>query len=185
MRIGGLGWRGWGRLVSMRAWGSPGSPQSVSSAWRSPPREGRGGSVASGKPAGSFPWRKLRRFCPLALSTGKTMRIRLTASCAALALLAGCSAQHAAKPSAVAPATQAAAARPAADYNLNAVAWSQSAIEHDLIYLQTYRDAQARLPAALKDRSWDALSKEDRAAPLKNQKPAVVLDIDETVLDNS
>ncbi|MBT2116425.1 acid phosphatase [Dyella sp. LX-66] len=112
------------------------------------------------------------------------MRIRLTASFAALVLLAGCSAQHAAKPSAAAQAP-AAAAKPVADDNLNAVAWSQNAIEHDLIYLQIYRDAQARLPAALKDKSWDALSKEDRAAPLKNQKPAVVLDIDETVLDNS
>ena len=115
------------------------------------------------------------------------MRIRLTASVAALALLAGCSAQHTARPSASAPVAQASeAAKPAtADDNLNAVAWTQTAIEHDLIYLQTYRDAQARLLPALKDKSWDALTKEDRAAPAKGLKPAVVLDIDETVLDNS
>ena len=114
------------------------------------------------------------------------MRIRLTASVAALVLLAGCSAQHTAKPATSAPVAQASdAAKPAADDNLNAVAWTQTAIEHDLIYLQTYRDAQARLLPALKDKSWDALTKEDRAAPVKGLKPAVVLDIDETVLDNS
>ena len=114
------------------------------------------------------------------------MRTRLTATFAALVLLAGCSAHNPAKPvanAAAAPTPE--AARPAADDNLNAVAWTQTAIEHDLIYLQTYRDAQARLPAALKDKGWDALTKEDRVAPLKGLKPAVVLDIDETVLDNS
>ena len=115
------------------------------------------------------------------------MRTHLTATFAALVLLAGCSAHNPARPAAdttTAPAP--AAAKPAAaDDNLNAVAWTQTAIEHDLIYLQTYRDAQARLLAALKDKSWDALTKEDRAVPLKGLKPAIVLDIDETVLDNS
>lgn len=115
------------------------------------------------------------------------MRTRLTATFAALVLLAGCSAHNPAKPSAATAATPAPeAAKPAAaDDNLNAVAWAQTAIEHDLIYVQTYRDAQARLLAALKDKSWDALTKEDRVAPAKGLKPAIVLDIDETVLDNS
>jgi 5'-nucleotidase (lipoprotein e(P4) family) len=72
-----------------------------------------------------------------------------------------------------------------ADDNLNAVLWSQRALEHDLIYQQIYRDAQDRLLAALKDKRWDALAKGDRLAPLPGLKPAVVLDIDETVLDNS
>jgi acid phosphatase len=73
----------------------------------------------------------------------------------------------------------------APDDNLNAVAWTQTAIEHDLIYLQTYRDAQARLLQALADPHWDALSPTDRVTPLAQLPPAVVLDIDETVLDNS
>ncbi|WP_291191134.1 HAD family acid phosphatase, partial [Frateuria sp.] len=73
----------------------------------------------------------------------------------------------------------------AADDNLNAVAWTQTAVEHDLIYLQTYRDAQARLLAALADPRWDALPKADRVVPARGLKPAVLLDIDETVLDNS
>jgi acid phosphatase len=72
-----------------------------------------------------------------------------------------------------------------ADDNLNAVLWSQRAIEHDLIYQQVYRDAQDRLLRALQDKRWDALAKDDRLAPLAGLKPAVVLDIDETVLDNS
>ncbi|GAB3779664.1 5'-nucleotidase, lipoprotein e(P4) family [Dyella agri] len=106
------------------------------------------------------------------------MRLHLPLALAASALLAGC----AATPSRPAAAPMAAAA---ADDNLNAVAWTQTAIEHDLIYLQTYREAQSHLLAALRDPQWDALSKEDRAAPVTGLPPAVVLDIDETVLDNS
>jgi acid phosphatase len=102
-------------------------------------------------------------------------------------LLAGCAGgpapRTAAPPAAAAPAAAPAATPP--DDNLDAVAWTQTAIEHDLIYLQTYRAAQSQLPAALHDPHWDALPKDDRMAPLRGLKPAVVLDIDETVLDNS
>nr|WP_199045510.1 HAD family acid phosphatase [Dyella sp. ASV24] len=117
------------------------------------------------------------------------MSVRLPAALAALILLAGCASTSPTKTaaptaSATATATTPAAATPADD-NLNAVAWSQTAIEHDLIYLQTYRDAQSRLLAAMADKQWDALPKDDRATPAKGLKPAVVLDIDETVLDNS
>lgn len=108
-----------------------------------------------------------------------------------LLLLAGCAAAPAAHRSEAAPAaapaltTAPVAATTPADDNLNALAWAQTAIEHDLIYLQTYRDAQAQLLQALRDPQWDALPTDDRVAPLKDLKPAVVLDIDETVLDNS
>ena len=115
------------------------------------------------------------------------MSFRLPTTLLALALLAGC-ATTPRQPVAVAPAVPAASTAPAAvaaNDNLNAVAWSQTAIEHDLIYLQTYRDAQARLLAALHDRHWDALGKGDRTTPLRGLKPAVILDIDETALDNS
>jgi acid phosphatase len=116
------------------------------------------------------------------------MSVRLSAALAALVLLAGCSTATPKAPAPAAPVAPVAAAPVAttpADDNLNAVAWSQTAIEHDLIYLQTYRDAQSRLLAALADKQWDALPKDDRASPAKDLKPAVVLDIDETVLDNS
>ncbi len=86
-----------------------------------------------------------------------------------------------------APAPAPAPTAPAADDNLNAVTWAQHASEHDFLYLQTYRDAEEKLLKAMKDPSWDALPKDDRAAhpSLKGLKPAVVLDVDETVLDNS
>lgn len=104
-----------------------------------------------------------------------------------LLALAGCAtstARHEAAPISAPPAA-AAPAGPAANDNLNAVAWTQTAIEHDLIYREVYRHALETLPAALRDARWDALAKEDRVAPLKGLKPAVILDIDETVLDNS
>ena len=113
------------------------------------------------------------------------MPFRLPTTLLTLALLAGC-ATTPRQPVAAAPTAQTTTpAAVAANDNLNAVAWSQTAIEHDLIYLQTYRDAQARLLAALHDRHWDALGKGDRTTPLRGLKPAVILDIDETALDNS
>lgn len=117
------------------------------------------------------------------------MSLRLPATLLAFALLAGCATTPSRQPPAAAPsvaaAVQPASAVVAANDNLNAVVWTQTAIEHDLIYLQTYRDAESRLLAALKDRHWDALAKDDRTLSDKGLKPAVVLDIDETVLDNS
>lgn len=112
------------------------------------------------------------------------------AALAATLVLAGCAhAPQAASPTPVETKTEAAATvtGPSADDNLNAVAWSQNASEHDFIYLQTYRDAQEKLLKAMKDPTWDALPKDDRAAhaSLKGLKPAVVLDVDETALDNS
>jgi predicted secreted acid phosphatase len=80
---------------------------------------------------------------------------------------------------------QAVPAGPAANDNLNAVAWSQTAIEHDLILREVYRIAGEKLLVALKDRQWDALPREERKGPTRRLKPAVILDIDETVLDNS
>jgi acid phosphatase len=114
------------------------------------------------------------------------MPIRLPAACATLLLLAGCAPVQLSKPAhsmLASPVRTAPAA--VADDNLNAVAWTQTAIEHDLIFQQIYRDAQSRLLAALKDRRWDALPNDARLTPIKGLKPAVVLDIDETVLDNS
>lgn len=103
-----------------------------------------------------------------------------------LLLLCGCAGQapHSATP-APSATTSAAVAPVPADDNLNAVAWTQTALEHDLIYQETFRSAQSQLLAALKDKNWDALPSDDRTTPYKNLKPAVILDIDETVLDNS
>jgi acid phosphatase len=83
------------------------------------------------------------------------------------------------------PTSPAVAGAVAANDNLNAVAWTQNAVERDLIYRQTWRSAQDRLLAAQADPTWDALPASDRVAPAAGLPPAVIVDIDETVLDNS
>jgi acid phosphatase len=116
----------------------------------------------------------------------------ILARIALCALLAGCAhaPEKTAAPAPAAasqtPAPSHAPAGPAPNDNLNAVAWTQTAIEHDLIYREVYRAAGEKLRAALKDPKWDALPKRDRKRPLSaTLKPAVIVDIDETVLDNS
>jgi 5'-nucleotidase (lipoprotein e(P4) family) len=85
-----------------------------------------------------------------------------------------------------APAPRHAPQGPAANDNLNAVAWAQATIEHDLVYREVYRHASEKLLTALADPQWDALPSEDRGdASLQGLAPAVIVDIDETVLDNS
>ncbi|MGY0557449.1 5'-nucleotidase, lipoprotein e(P4) family [Lysobacter sp. A421] len=73
----------------------------------------------------------------------------------------------------------------AADDNLNAVLWMQSSVEFRATAAQTYRAAADQLDAALADPQWDALVPDERANPPTGLKPAVIVDIDETVLDNS
>ena len=83
---------------------------------------------------------------------------------------------------------QPAAATPlgsAANDNLNAVAWMQTSVEFRLIAGQTWRGALVQLDRAIKTPAWDALTKEDRATPATGLPPAIIVDVDETVLDNS
>ena len=86
-----------------------------------------------------------------------------------------------------APATAASAAPQGADDNLNAVLWVQRSAEYQANTISLYRAAADHLDAALKEANWDALVPAERelTAPLKGLKPAVIMDIDETVLDNS
>jgi 5'-nucleotidase (lipoprotein e(P4) family) len=72
-----------------------------------------------------------------------------------------------------------------ADDRLNATLWTQSAIEHDLVFREIYHTAQTKLLLALADPSWDALPKGERTGDAKGLPPAVIVDVDETVLDNS
>ncbi len=84
------------------------------------------------------------------------------------------------------PAVAVAAPATPPNDNLNAVAWTQMAIERDLIYIQAYRAAQDQLAFALRDTHWEALPEGERKTPLKGiRKTAIIVDIDETVLDNS
>lgn len=77
-----------------------------------------------------------------------------------------------------------AVAFPAHD-NLNATAWVQSSVEARMAHRQTWRSAERLLDAALADVSWDALAPNDRVVPTDGLPPAIIVDVDETVLDNS
>lgn len=74
-----------------------------------------------------------------------------------------------------------------ADDNLNAVLWMQASAEYDAAALSVYHAAAARLDDALADPAWDALppAERDDAGALPTLPTAVILDVDETVLDNS
>lgn len=105
-------------------------------------------------------------------------------------LLAGCRsltpAAEAPPPAdAPAPAPVAVAAGVPADDNLNAVLWIQRSAEYRAVAETVYRAATARLDAALRDPDWDALVPEERANPARGLPPAIIVDVDETVLDNS
>ncbi|HEY1142141.1 MAG TPA: HAD family acid phosphatase [Lysobacter sp.] len=103
------------------------------------------------------------------------------------ALLGGC-ATHQAATADTTPTPVATAAPeqgPPADDSLNATVWFQTSVERDLVYTAIYRAAGQRLDAALKDRRWDALPKDERSNDASKLPPAIIVDVDETVLDNS
>ncbi|WP_340649315.1 5'-nucleotidase, lipoprotein e(P4) family [Pseudoxanthomonas winnipegensis] len=117
----------------------------------------------------------------------------LLSLCTVLALAACKRTDPAAAPAASTPApATAAATQPVpttptapADDNLNAVLWVQRSVEYQALSIQTYRAAADHLDAALKEKHWDALVPEERGNAATGLKPAVILDVDETVLDNS
>ena len=94
----------------------------------------------------------------------------------------------AAKPATVATAasaTPATAAVPGADDNLNAVLWVQASAEYRAATETVYRAAADKLDLALKQKNWDALVPDERGNAATGLAPAVIMDVDETVLDNS
>ncbi len=119
------------------------------------------------------------------------IRPTLLATSLLLALLAGCDTvptRAVATPAPSAPAeavTPAAPTGPAANDNLNAVVWMQTSVEFRLLAGQAFRGALMQLDRALKSPGWDALPKEDRANIAAGLPPAVIVDVDETVLDNT
>src|SRR3954451_1760244 len=68
------------------------------------------------------------------------------------------------------------------DENLNAVLWMQTAAEYRALVLQTYRAAEAAMMRGLRDKGWTAALEQNR--PVTDLPPAIILDLDETVLDN-
>jgi len=66
---------------------------------------------------------------------------------------------------------------------LNATAWTQTSVEYRAVALQTWRSARLSLPKALKDKKWTAAL--EQTGQFRKLPPAIVVDVDETVLDNS
>ena len=81
--------------------------------------------------------------------------------------------------------TTAAPARRDTHENLHSVLWMQTAAEYQAITRGLYRLAAIQLDRALQDARWTALPEQAGRADLPMLKPAVILDVDETVLDNS
>ena len=73
---------------------------------------------------------------------------------------------------------------PPANDLLNAVLWMQRSVEYKATALTAFALARLRLDQALTDPSWTAAPKEQTGA-YQTLPPAVILDIDETLLDNS
>jgi acid phosphatase len=95
--------------------------------------------------------------------------------------VAGC--RTASTPRATAPAPAATTEPRQTHENLNAVIWTQSSAEYRGVARQAYRMARTQLDAALADRTWTAAVEQTGA--FSALPPAVILDLDETVLDNS
>ena len=115
-----------------------------------------------------------------------------------LSVLAIALALTACKPTAFTAPKNAAASAPAAEQapaatagdaqpsdNLNAVLWVQRAAEYRAVSQTVYRAAADKLDVALKEKHWDALVPEERGNAATGLPPAIVMDVDETVLDNS
>ena len=67
------------------------------------------------------------------------------------------------------------------EQNIMSVLYQQTAAERLAGSLQTFRSAKQALDNALEDPSWSALPGQD----IQGKKPAIIVDVDETVLDNT
>ena len=67
------------------------------------------------------------------------------------------------------------------EQNIMSVLYQQTAAERLAGSLQTFRSAKQALDNALADSSWSALPGQD----VQDKRPAIIVDVDETVLDNT
>ena len=67
--------------------------------------------------------------------------------------------------------------------SLHGVLWMQRSAEYKALCFQAYQLANAQLRIAVNDKNWTAAL--EQLGNYKNLPPAVILDVDETVLDNS
>lgn len=73
------------------------------------------------------------------------------------------------------------------DPGLNSTLWTQTSVEYGAVARQAYALAEVMLERALQDSLWTASIEQSEmgSAAYRSLPPAVVLDVDETVLDNS
>ena len=113
------------------------------------------------------------------------MRILTVSLLACALLLAACKPTSFTAPPAGDAAPPQTAKPPKPNDNLNAVLWMQSSAEYGAVCETVYGAATAQLDAALADPERDALVPGERDTPATGLPAAVVMDVDETVLDNS
>ena len=89
-------------------------------------------------------------------------------------LLAGC---------AGAPLTTTSELPPEAHEQMNSILWVRTSPEYEAVCREIFAQAALRLDEALADRTWSASL--EQSAGYEELAPAVILDVDETVLDNS
>lgn len=75
--------------------------------------------------------------------------------------------------------------RPEADARFGAVTWMQKSAEYRLLAEQTYRYASTQLMNGIHDQKWSADEYQIVEGGFEEKPAAVILDLDETVLDNS
>lgn len=79
------------------------------------------------------------------------------------------------------PVTKDLAAQPTAHHNFNSVLWYQTSAEFRANSIQTYRQATELLEKAKNDQQWTAWPQSNA----QQLPPAIIVDVDETILDNS
>ena len=109
------------------------------------------------------------------------MPIRWTLLAATAVFLAGCAPAPIREPQPAAPV----AASVAGHDNLNATVWMQTAAEYEASVRGVYASALALLDDALADRGWSALPESERSDGFESRPPAIIVDADETMIDNS
>ncbi len=115
------------------------------------------------------------------------MRLGLALGLLVTPLVIGCASVPASRkgPATAAEASPSPAPAVPADDNLNATLWTQRSVEHDLAFREVYHAAKKELLRALADPQWEALPHGEREGSMAGLPPAVIVDVDETVLDNS
>ncbi len=69
--------------------------------------------------------------------------------------------------------------------NLHATLWMQTAGEYNAACHQAFQQAKLQLDAALSNPDWTASLEQKTAGGYQNKRPAIICDVDETLLDNS